>query len=70
MPAKEQTSKSGLRPICDILKRTQERIPETIARAPSSETDKREVIQDLLTHVEFDFGIDIEDPGNDDYPTS
>ena len=34
----------------------------------STETDKREVIRNLLTHVEFDFGIDIEDPGGDDLP--
>ncbi len=34
----------------------------------ATETDKREVIQNLLTHVEFDFGIDIEDPGDDGFP--
>ena len=35
----------------------------------ATETDKKEVIQNLLTHVEFDFGIDIEGPGDDDFPT-
>lgn len=48
---------------------TSDPVTEELDMINAVETDKREVIQNLLTHVEFDFGIDIEGPGDDDFPT-
>ena len=45
---------------------TSDPVTEELDMINAAETDKREVIQNLLAHIEFDFGIDIGDDFGDD----